>query len=58
VCDDHLAEDVFRDVAVLAVHKSDEIRDSRHFLAWMRLTARHRALKIMRRSHHYVRMAR
>jgi RNA polymerase sigma-70 factor (ECF subfamily) len=48
VRDDHLAEDVFQDVAVLAVRKRDEIRDGRHFLAWMRLTSRHRALKVLR----------
>ena len=54
VRDDHLAEDVFQDVAVLAVRKREEIRDGRHFLASMRLTARHVALKLMRRNHHYV----
>jgi RNA polymerase sigma-70 factor (ECF subfamily) len=54
VRDAHLAEDIFQDVAVLAVRKRDEIRDGRHFLAWMRLTARHLALKVMRRNHHYV----
>ncbi len=48
VRDDHLAEDVFQEVAVLAVRKRDEIRDAGHFLAWMRLTARHRALKVLR----------
>jgi RNA polymerase sigma-70 factor (ECF subfamily) len=52
VRDDHLAEDVFQDVAVLAVRKRDEIRDGRHFLAWMRLTSRHRALKVLRQRRH------
>jgi RNA polymerase sigma-70 factor (ECF subfamily) len=54
VRDNHLAEDVFQEVAVLAVRKRDEIRDRRHFLAWMRLAARHLALKVMRRQHQYL----
>jgi RNA polymerase sigma-70 factor (ECF subfamily) len=54
VRDSHLAEDVFQEVAVLAVRKRDEIRDRRHFLAWMRLAARHRALKLVRRQHQYL----
>jgi RNA polymerase sigma-70 factor, ECF subfamily len=54
VRDDHLAEDVFQEVAVLAVRKRDEIRDDRHFLAWMRLTARHRALKVLRQRQHFL----
>jgi RNA polymerase sigma-70 factor (ECF subfamily) len=47
VRDEHLAEDVYQDVAVLALRKCDEIEDQRHFLAWMRLTSRHRALKVL-----------
>jgi DNA-directed RNA polymerase specialized sigma24 family protein len=54
VRDNHLAEDVFQEVAVLAVRKRDEIRDRRHFLAWMRLAARNLALKLMRRQHQYL----
>jgi RNA polymerase sigma-70 factor (ECF subfamily) len=52
VRDDHLAEDVLQEVALLALRKRDEIRDGRHFLGWMRLTSRHRALKTLRRRHH------
>jgi RNA polymerase sigma-70 factor (ECF subfamily) len=52
VRDDHLAEDVFQDVAVLAVRKCHEINDNRHFLAWMRLTSRHVALKLLRHRQH------
>jgi RNA polymerase sigma-70 factor (ECF subfamily) len=48
VRDEHLAEDVYQEVAVLAIRKCDEIRDARHFLAWMRLTSRHRSLKMLR----------
>jgi RNA polymerase sigma-70 factor (ECF subfamily) len=54
VRDEHLAEDVYQDVAVLAVRKCDEIQDPHHFLAWMRLTSRHRALKILRQRRHQV----
>jgi RNA polymerase sigma-70 factor (ECF subfamily) len=52
VRDVHLAEDIFQEVAVLAVRRCDEIRDGRHFLGWMRLAARHRALKTVRRRRH------
>jgi RNA polymerase sigma-70 factor (ECF subfamily) len=48
VRDDHLAEDVFQEVAVLALRKREEIHDPTHFLAWMRLVARNRALKCLR----------
>jgi RNA polymerase sigma-70 factor (ECF subfamily) len=54
VRDNHLAEDVFQEVAVLAVRKRDEIRDRRHFLGWMRVAARHRALKLVRRQNQYL----
>ncbi len=52
--DDHLAEDVFQEVAVLAVRKRAEIRDERHFLGWMRLASRHQALKVLRRRQHHL----
>jgi RNA polymerase sigma-70 factor (ECF subfamily) len=48
VRDEHVAEDVLQEVAMLALRKRDEVRDGRHFLAWMRLAARHRALKALR----------
>jgi RNA polymerase sigma-70 factor (ECF subfamily) len=53
VRDAHLAEDIFQDVAVIALRKRDEIRDGRHFLAWIRLTARNLALKVVRRQQRY-----
>jgi RNA polymerase sigma-70 factor (ECF subfamily) len=56
VRDDHLAEDIFQEVAVLAVRKRDEIRDGRHFLAWMRLSSRHLALKTLRERRHQLLM--
>jgi RNA polymerase sigma-70 factor (ECF subfamily) len=49
VRDDHLAEDIFQEVAASAVQKCDEIRDTQHLLAWVRLTTRRRALKLCRR---------
>ena len=54
VRDEHLAEDVYQDVAVLALRKRDEINDQRHFLAWMRLTSRHRAFKVLEQRRHQV----
>jgi RNA polymerase sigma-70 factor (ECF subfamily) len=51
VRDDHLAEDIFQEVAVIAMRKREEIRDAAHFLGWMRQTARHRALKALRAMH-------
>jgi RNA polymerase sigma-70 factor (ECF subfamily) len=54
VRDDDLAEDVFQEVALLALHKREEIGDVQHFLGWMRLTSRHRALKSLRRRRHHL----
>jgi RNA polymerase sigma-70 factor, ECF subfamily len=48
VRDDHLAEDVFQEVAVLAIRRREEIHDPGHFLAWMRLVARNLAFKSLR----------
>jgi RNA polymerase sigma-70 factor (ECF subfamily) len=56
VRDGHLAEDVFQEVAVLALRKRDEIRGGRHFMAWMRLASRHRALKAVRGRERYLLM--
>jgi RNA polymerase sigma-70 factor (ECF subfamily) len=54
VRDEHLAEDVYQDVAVLALRKREEIKDQRHFLAWMRITSRHRAFKVVEKRRHQV----
>ena len=54
VRDEHLAEDVYQDVAILAIRKRDKIRDPRHFLAWMRLASRQRALQVLRQRGHQV----
>jgi RNA polymerase sigma-70 factor (ECF subfamily) len=52
VRDIHLAEDVYQEVATMAVRKRGEIRDAGHFLAWMRLAARHRSLNVLRQRKH------
>jgi RNA polymerase sigma-70 factor (ECF subfamily) len=44
-----LAEDIFQDVCVLALQKREEIRDSDHLLAWMRVTARLQAFNALRK---------
>lgn len=49
VHDGHIAEDVLQDVSVLAVEKRDEIESEAVLGAWLRTTARHRALYAMRR---------
>jgi RNA polymerase sigma-70 factor (ECF subfamily) len=47
--DEHAAEDVYQEVCTLALEKRDEIRDADHLGAWLRITARHRALKAIDR---------
>jgi RNA polymerase sigma-70 factor (ECF subfamily) len=44
VRDEHLAEDVFQEVSLLAVNKREEIYEEGSLLPWLRRTARHRAL--------------
>ena len=48
VRDHHLAEDIFQDVAVLAIQKAAEIEDGTHLYRWFRRTARYRASNVMR----------
>jgi len=48
VRDDHLAEDIFQEVSLLAINKRDEIDGESHFPAWVRATARHRSLNALR----------
>lgn len=47
---EHLAEDVFQDVSILAIRKQDEIRDGHHFLKWIRTAARLESLNAVRRA--------
>ncbi len=49
VRDEHLAEDVFQDVSILAVKKRDRIANVDHLAAWMRTTARFESLAALRR---------
>lgn len=44
VRDEHLCEDVFQEVSLLAIDKREEIYDQQALLPWLRQTARHRAL--------------
>ena len=48
--DAHAAEDVFQQVSVLVLKKSQEIHDADHFLGWMRRAARLEALNAARKS--------
>lgn len=49
VRDMHLAEDVFQEVAVLAIEKHAEMREPEHLLAWSRNAIRLKALESRRR---------
>jgi RNA polymerase sigma-70 factor (ECF subfamily) len=44
VRDEHLAEDIFQEVSMLALDKRAEIYDDSSLYPWLRQTARHRAL--------------
>ncbi|MBI1372518.1 MAG: sigma-70 family RNA polymerase sigma factor [Phycisphaera sp.] len=48
VRDDHVAEDVFQDVSLLAINKRDEIDGESHFAAWVRAAARNKSLHALR----------
>jgi RNA polymerase sigma factor (sigma-70 family) len=47
VRDEHLCEDVFQELCVLAVEKAASIRDEAHLLKWMRTTARFLSLQAL-----------
>ena len=48
VRDHHLADDVFQEVAVLAMRRAAEIRDVGHLMRWSRKAARFKALEALR----------
>lgn len=50
VPDYHLAEDVFQEISMLAVRKSDDIKDRSHLMGWLRLSARHRAINASKKN--------
>lgn len=52
VGDEHLAEDVFQEVSMLAVDKADEIEDAAALPVWIRRSARHLALRALRKRYH------
>ena len=45
VCSHSLAEDVFQETAVLLMKKQDKLTSDQHVRGWLRLTARHLAMK-------------
>lgn len=49
VRDEHIAEDVFQNVSIVAVRKCAEIESHEHFGAWMRKAARFESLHELRR---------
>ncbi len=49
VHDEHLAEDVFQELFVIASRKADEIEDVEHFRKWVRKAARFEALNTARK---------
>lgn len=48
VRDDHVTEDVFQDVSILAIDKRQEIDDEAHLHRWLRTAARFESLKALR----------
>jgi RNA polymerase sigma-70 factor (ECF subfamily) len=49
VRDNHLADDVFQDVTVLAMERAAEINDEHHLSLWARRAARLKALEALRK---------
>ncbi|MBI1372361.1 MAG: sigma-70 family RNA polymerase sigma factor [Phycisphaera sp.] len=49
VGDEHLADDVFQNLTVLALHKHAEIEDDEHLPGWVRNAARYEALNLVRK---------
>ncbi|XAL99498.1 sigma-70 family RNA polymerase sigma factor [Phycisphaeraceae bacterium D3-23] len=49
VHDEHIAEDVFQDLFLIASRKADEIEDVEHFRKWIRKAARYQALNASRK---------
>lgn len=50
VRDEHIAEDVYQEVCTIAIQKQAQINDAGHLGKWVRVTARHRALKAAEKS--------
>lgn len=48
VRDQGMADDVFQEISVEAVRRRTHIESVEHFSAWLRRTARHRALNLLR----------
>lgn len=52
VRDQHIAEDLFQEVVVLALEKAPEISDEDHLIRWARTTARFKAMNAVRKMSH------
>ncbi len=48
VRDTHLAEDVYQNVAILAMERCDEINNENHLKLWVRKTSRYKSLEALR----------
>lgn len=49
VANQHLAEDVFQDISVLALEHRHDLESELHLTNWLRRTARHKALNAVRK---------
>ncbi len=49
VRDEHLAEDLYQEVSILAINKREEIGDESHLMRWLRHVARGKAIDALRR---------
>lgn len=49
VNDDKLAEDIFQEVSMIAYQKRDDIKNEQHLMGWLRITARNKSLKAIKK---------
>lgn len=50
VRDEHMTEDIFQEVSLLAVNKRDEINNAEHLSVWLRQAARFESLKVLQKA--------
>jgi RNA polymerase sigma-70 factor (ECF subfamily) len=48
VFDEHLAEDIFQEVSIVAISKCEQITDAEHFAPWFRSAAKFQSLMALR----------
>lgn len=56
VQDDHLAEDIYQEVSLIALRKREQIADERALPAWLRAAGRREALALLRRTSRHPRV--